>query len=286
MPYEYFDEYVFECWGIYAGPGDLRMFRQKDLDRPGRVRWSAHDEQDHKIYAFEVRHPEGDDRLAWTFVVERGGGLEVEELYVRPEYRHQGHGRWLAQSVRQLAQEKGSPLRLWVAFADCRSESASTYPALVATARYLGLQFHQSPVKWAAYFGTTEGPGLDAPVEPSSLPVRPRAPRRDLIAAALAIALGTDSLAPPPPPEAVTRSPESTMTLRSAEWDALTNRRAELIYKKNRQGLTPEENAEFFRLQKRSREAVALAFPYDDRTGRLVTSLEKTLRRTEELAGQ
>ena len=84
MPYEYFDRYVFECWATY-GAGVLRQYRPKKLDDEGRVRWSAHDEENHRIYAFEVHDPRSQERRAWTFVIERDGALEIEELYVRPE---------------------------------------------------------------------------------------------------------------------------------------------------------------------------------------------------------
>jgi len=86
MPYEYFDRYVFECWATYGRAEALRLYKLKKLDDEGRVRWSAHDEEDHAIYAFEVRDARGNERRAWTFVIERDGALEVEELYVRPEY--------------------------------------------------------------------------------------------------------------------------------------------------------------------------------------------------------
>jgi GNAT superfamily N-acetyltransferase len=163
MPYEYFDRYAFECWASYERAEVLRMYRLKKLDGGGQVRWSAYDEEDHRIYAFEVRDARLDERRAWTFVIERDGALEVEELYVRPEYRRLGHGRWLADRVAQLAREKGIPLRLWVGFADCKAESESNYPALVATARRLGIQFQPCSAPWAAYFGTTERPGELAP---------------------------------------------------------------------------------------------------------------------------
>ena len=133
-------------------------------------------EEDHHIYAFEVRDAQSDERRAWTFVIERDGVLEVEELYVRPEYRRLGHGRWLADRVAQLSREKKMPLRLWVAFADCKAESESNYSALVATARRLGVQFRPCSVPWAAYFATTEQPGEVFPVEPASIP-RPACPR-------------------------------------------------------------------------------------------------------------
>ncbi len=192
MPYEYFDRYVFECWATYGRPDVLRLFKLKELDDGGHIRWSAHDEDDHRIYAFEIRDSRGDERRAWTFVLERDGALEVEEMYVRPEYRRLGHGRWLAHRVAELAREKGMPLRLWVAFADCKAESPSNYPALVATAHHLCVQFHPCRAPWAAYFGTSEQPGEALPVEPLTIPSRPRTPRNELLAFVAALGLGLD----------------------------------------------------------------------------------------------
>lgn len=45
------------------------------------------------------------------------------------------------------------------------------------------------------------------------------------------------------------------------EWDELTARRAVLIHKKNRAGLTTEEWEEFNRLQAISRQAIQETFP-------------------------
>ncbi len=262
MPYEYFDRYVFECWAVYGRPEVLRLYQRKDLDDEGRVRWSAQDEDDHKIYAFEVRDARGEERRAWTFVLERNGALEVEEMYVRPEYRRLGLGRWLADRVVQLALEKGLPVRLWVAFADCRAENEANWPALVATARRIGIRFQRCQVPWAAYFGTTDQPGEEVPVEPVTIPGRPRCPRTALLAAVAALGLGSS----PPVANGVPSDPapqhtqEQAIMVGTREWDELTERRAELIYKKNRQGLTETEAAEYERLQRLSRASVARAF--------------------------
>ena len=129
MPYEYFDRYIFECWAPY-GTGVLKLYKFRKLDDKGRVHWSARDEEDHRVYAYEVHGPGRDLRRAWAFVIERDGALEVEELYVRPEFRRLGHGRWMADRVAELARKKGMSLRLWVPFADCKSESESNYSAL------------------------------------------------------------------------------------------------------------------------------------------------------------
>jgi len=54
---------------------------------------------------------------------------------------------------------------------------------------------------------------------------------------------------------------EARIEIGSPEWVQLTQRRAELIYKKNRYGLTPEELSEYESLQKRSQEVIDREFP-------------------------
>jgi GNAT superfamily N-acetyltransferase len=268
MPYEYFDKYVFECWAAYGGPGVLRVYKFQKLDADGRVRWSAHDEEDHRIYAFEVRDPRSDERRAWAFVIEREAALEVEELYVRPEYRRMGHGRWLADRVAQLAREKRMPLRLWIAFADCKVENENNYLALVSTARRIGVEFQTCAVPWAAYFATTEKPGTGFPVEPIAVPGRPRAPRNAVQAFVLAMAsIATvpkdvpSSVGPDPGVAIAVPTEDKTLDIDSEEWGELIRRRCVLISKKNRQGLNEEERIEYERLERIVDSTMQRAFP-------------------------
>jgi hypothetical protein len=45
------------------------------------------------------------------------------------------------------------------------------------------------------------------------------------------------------------------------EWGRMNQRRAELIHKRNLQGLSPDEQVEYERLQQLSHEALETAFP-------------------------
>jgi len=63
MPYEYYDRFVFDCWATYGNPAALRLFKFRKLDEDGHVQWSAHDEEDHHIFAFEVRDALSSERL-------------------------------------------------------------------------------------------------------------------------------------------------------------------------------------------------------------------------------
>ncbi len=307
MPYEYFDRYIFECWAPY-GTGVLKSYKFRKLDDKGRVHWSARDEEDHRVYAYELHGPGRDLRRAWAFVIERDGALEVEELYVRPEFRRLGHGRWMADRVAELARKKRMSLRLWVSFADCKSESESNYSALVATARRLGVRFQQCEVPWAAYFATTERDGEEFPVEPIVVPARPRTPSQDLFKYVALLGLGQAGMSAtdpvrgaPPPPAAVSTPPAASgdvapapdgptsalfsddIEVGSPAWKSMNQRRGELIDLKARVGyenMDPDDREEYDRLQYISQKAIERAFPSPLRN-------DPDIRRLEEiLAGQ
>jgi uncharacterized protein (DUF433 family)/GNAT superfamily N-acetyltransferase len=198
LPYDYFDKYVFESWAFYLD-SQLKIEVQKEVPTPTRKdrRWVARDEWDRRVYGFEIWDNKGSDRMAWSFVIEKEGSLEVEELYVRPEFRRAGYGKVLATKVRQLADAKRLPLKLWVPFADTRQENETNYRALVAIARLLGVQFQLCPVIWAAYFATDERPGELNPVEPARIPPRPKSTLGAVLAAA-ALSMSADHGQLPP----------------------------------------------------------------------------------------
>jgi esterase/lipase superfamily enzyme/GNAT superfamily N-acetyltransferase len=186
LPYEYFDRYVFECWATYPSVRP-REPREKARDAVKEARWIVHDEWNRRIFCFAIRKSGASWKSGWAFVVERDGALEIEEIYVRPEFRRQRYAARLCDMVRELASAHGQPLRLWVPFADSRRESPGNYPALIALAKRLGLQYQPCPARWAAYFATNERPGIDLPIEPMTAPRRPRCARNDVIAAARSV---------------------------------------------------------------------------------------------------
>ncbi|HJZ53882.1 MAG TPA: hypothetical protein VKE74_02930 [Gemmataceae bacterium] len=83
------------------------------------------------------------------------------------------------------------------------------------------------------------------------------------------------------PPAADQPAGGDAIAVGTPEWDRLTQRRAELIHKKNRQGLTDAERAEFDRLQQLSRAAIARTFPWPK-----LLSGEERLESAGDAAGQ
>ena len=283
---------MFECW-VPCLPVKPETHREKSIDNTKQIRWVIRDEWDRRIYGYEINNKAMTDRWAWAFVVERDGALEMEDFYVRPEFRRRGYAVRLSEEILELAKAKRKPLRLWVPFADCRQESPDNFPALVALTRRLGLHYQPCPVRWAAYYATNEQPGSPHPIESPRIPPRPRCSRKDIMAAALAAGIQLGALALPETAPAVVQTvppvqqeaheqaspaPEN-LEVGTAAWDSMNVRRAELIRKKNRDGLTVEEHSELDRLQALSLGTVERSFerpPLDwDRLRRLEESIHR-----------
>jgi esterase/lipase superfamily enzyme/GNAT superfamily N-acetyltransferase len=88
------------------------------------------------------------ERIAWAFLVRRGGDLDIEEFFVWPPHRRKGYGRKHADLINEFVLQSGLRVRAWVPFADGYSENR---PALLRTLGLLGLHLHPSPKRFAAF---------------------------------------------------------------------------------------------------------------------------------------
>jgi death-on-curing protein len=152
LPVDYFDEYLVEAWtndalGVIPTPHhfgtEVLRWRRPDCVYENATQYGA-----------EIRDTSRDERIGWTFAVVRDGYLDVEELFVRPQYRRQGYGRQLAGLLRELSWHVGRNLRLWVPFADY---APGNFPGLIAIAQTLGVELKESGVRWAALKGEACG---------------------------------------------------------------------------------------------------------------------------------
>jgi len=150
LPFEYFDKYVVSAW-TWRGVGSLpHYYACKGIQT---VSWGELDflgnslHGGDEIHGREVYDGTGDERIGWTFAVHREGFLDVEELFVRPQYRGRGHGNQLVDMLLQLADELKRPLRVWVPFADW---TASNLPLVERMVDRLGLTLFHANVRWAA----------------------------------------------------------------------------------------------------------------------------------------
>src|SRR5205823_7075205 len=76
----------------------------------------------------------------WAFAVQTQDFLDVEELYVRPQYRRQGYGTRLLQSLKKLSTQAHLPLRFFIPFADCKPENLLVAEQLLAKEGYFFLE--------------------------------------------------------------------------------------------------------------------------------------------------
>jgi GNAT superfamily N-acetyltransferase len=106
-----------------------------------------------------------DERMGWAFVLHRNGFLDVEELFVRPQYRRQGISGHLVERILYLSHQLGQPLRLWVPFSDWELDNRGLVEKI---AERLGLALFDSPVKWAAAVGATSDEGRRSDLTPAS----------------------------------------------------------------------------------------------------------------------
>lgn len=134
-----------------------------------------------------------DERVGWWFARQCDDGIEVEEFFVRPQFRGTGHGKKLIEEIVKLATERQLPLKIWISFADAGPDNVSLIQKLIAP---LGLSLKPSGVRWASLVASRGGEGL-TPEELQYGPkpsARPRMPFR-------AQGLGASSLGARPLPE-------------------------------------------------------------------------------------
>jgi len=165
LPSEYFDKYLVSAW-TFSGPGPLPDFYA--CEGIQTISWGHLDFLGNSLHGGDLIHGRevydgsNDERIGWTFAVHREGFLDVEELFVRPEYRGQRYGSQLVEMLLALAADLKRPLRLWVPFPDWAPENI---PLMERVVEKLGLNLFHANVRWAAAMA----------VDPTALPRSGRA---------------------------------------------------------------------------------------------------------------
>ena len=115
------------------------------------------------------------EMIGWSYAVERGALIEIEELFVRPKFRRQGFGMRLMSGMVEIADEHCADVRMWVSFPDADLANLQLVQKLITP---VGLTLAPCNMQWAACVATTDGRGaltdeeLRKFIPPSSL--RPR----------------------------------------------------------------------------------------------------------------
>jgi GNAT superfamily N-acetyltransferase len=143
LPYAYWTDRLIESWyHDFRRPSD-----PENLDaEPGLVivKGGVNDVLGRPLHVVEITDKARDEVVGWTFVVETRETLEIEELFVRPMYRGNGHGTVLAADIAELRDRRRKRLVAWIPHVD----PLSTGPKRVLAK--LGLSSRPSPERWAA----------------------------------------------------------------------------------------------------------------------------------------
>ena len=175
LPYEYFTNYCYEAWYSDIG-GTLES--QPDLIVDKHLDWVTYAGVARPIINSEVNiflicDPLNNERIGWCFTIERDNQLEVEEFFVRPQYRNKGYGSLLAKRLKEAVLRVDLPICMWVPWAD-QEPPAANHLVLEKILVKLGLQKNNSGVLWAAWKATPTQQPLSSALQVLSTPEAPR----------------------------------------------------------------------------------------------------------------
>ena len=144
ISYRTFERTWCEGWFSYFGPSQPRT----GPDRGLKQRASGMKEFGGGIlHVREIVGP-NEERIAWSFAIQRIDTLDVEELFVKPDHRHKGYGKALVQLLGQLAFDLQQCPRVWVPYPDATPENLFIMEKLFNS---LGLQLYEAQVRWAPF---------------------------------------------------------------------------------------------------------------------------------------
>jgi GNAT superfamily N-acetyltransferase len=142
LPYRYWSERLLEAWVL-----DERQAAEVGPSSKEYViiRREATDPWGDTVRLVEVEDPVNDEMMAWVILRQSASQLEIDDFFVRPEFRRRGHGRRLAREVNVIRSESDLPLRAWIPHVDARRTKAQD-----AVFRRMGLRRSNSSERWAA----------------------------------------------------------------------------------------------------------------------------------------
>ncbi len=222
LPFGYLTRFMVEAWTAPA------FSQQLYPPKPG-IDIYMHQGEPSKLggsLVFEVYDGDKDIMAGWALIVQKPRvAFDIEEFFVRPEYRGQGIGTRLAKEILRVQQSVAVPIKFWIPWGDHELRNA---PALLGWAKKLGLRLEPSGVRWAAFKAQVGNPVESLP-ELGWIPPKATSPLHVLEEEGDVAVVDIDDL------------PNWT--------EEMADRRAELVEKKYRSSLTGVEAGELSELQ-------------------------------------
>jgi GNAT superfamily N-acetyltransferase len=151
LPYEYFTKYVQEAW--FLRPSLAANTNQPEHPaKDGFIgTFGEHiNELGHRCMICSAWDLASNTRVGWSFATMRDGYFDIEEMFVRPEYRGQGHGGMLMSQLLEESDKLQLPVRFWIPHADFYPKTASLLPINHLFTKN-GFIVATSGVTWALY---------------------------------------------------------------------------------------------------------------------------------------
>ncbi len=151
IAYDVFRATCIECW-TQQFAGD-KVWGESKSGVSVRS-WGLREITGAKVHGCEIVGP-GEERRAWSYALERDGALEVEELFVMPQFRRRGYGAYLLRVMESVAVERQSSMKLWVSHADSTPDNLLVVRELT---HRVGLKVWPSQERWASYLAAPSVP--------------------------------------------------------------------------------------------------------------------------------
>jgi GNAT superfamily N-acetyltransferase len=168
LPYEYFDSLMLD---VYISDHRRRQLPPMPPTPIAEMQWGGRDFAGRVFHVHEFYDWKSNERIAWAFAMLDEGFLDVEELYVRPQYRGRDFGTRMLESLHKLSKMSQLPLRLFIPYADCGPDNLKTAQKLLAKKGYFLIT---SGLRWAPFIALAQGKLEDVHIPPPPALVRPK----------------------------------------------------------------------------------------------------------------
>jgi len=153
-----------------------------DTSLPGTLKRpppeSVIEDSDNSIFYWFETLDTNDNRIAWASAVETKTHLEIEELFVRPEYRRQGHGRSLLNKLRETALSRCLSAKILISFPDATAQNLRVIEKIV---RPIGLSIQASGERFVPLIAAPVWQRRQTPLKTFSYPEDPPATPSEIV---------------------------------------------------------------------------------------------------------
>ncbi|WP_437193324.1 GNAT family N-acetyltransferase [Planctomicrobium sp. SH527] len=271
ISFDYFDKYVFDS---FSADLSIQFPRAHSILKPCHVpgvkqsvfrRTNFTAETNENVYTYSIETTEA-GRLGWAIAVESRETIDIEDIYVRPEFRQRGIANILVNHLKSLRNVKNKPFRILLHWTETKRENPKAFEVMCHYCTKLGFTFFPSISPQLPYVAVESSLGTLVPPTPSPYPHRPKTPLfRIALSAAMALISASTNLASEEllPHNRHEVGPLLQQDLQSIQttFDILNQERHSLIIERQQGTITEEKSQLLEQLQTTTRQLADLFAP-------------------------